>query len=185
MFDALADRFDGIFTKLRSRGRLTEKDIDEVAREIRRRAARGRRQRRASSSVHRPGEGARDRRGGGEEPDARPAGHQDRPRGARRDARRHDRQAHDELEAADGRDAGRPAGLREDDRRRQARAAAEDAGPAAAARRCRPAAPGRGRAAARARGARRRAGLLASRPIRSTRRARRASRKRRGSVATS
>ena len=35
MFDALQDRLDGIFTKLRSRGRLSEADIDEVAREIR------------------------------------------------------------------------------------------------------------------------------------------------------
>ena len=35
MFDALADRFDGIFKRLRSRGRLSEKDVDEVAREIR------------------------------------------------------------------------------------------------------------------------------------------------------
>ena len=35
MFDALSDRFDGIFSKLRSRGKLTEADIDAVAREIR------------------------------------------------------------------------------------------------------------------------------------------------------
>jgi signal recognition particle subunit SRP54 len=35
MFDALSDRFDGIFTRLRSRGRLSEKDVDEIAREIR------------------------------------------------------------------------------------------------------------------------------------------------------
>ena len=35
MFDSLSDRFDGIFKKLRGRGQLTEKDIDEVAREIR------------------------------------------------------------------------------------------------------------------------------------------------------
>ena len=35
MFDALADRFDGIFQRLRSRGKLTEKDIEEIAREIR------------------------------------------------------------------------------------------------------------------------------------------------------
>src|SRR6476619_8625926 len=34
MFDALSDRFDGIFSKLRSRGKLTEADIDAVAREI-------------------------------------------------------------------------------------------------------------------------------------------------------
>jgi signal recognition particle subunit SRP54 len=35
VFDALSDRLDGIFSRLRSRGRLNEKDIDEVAREIR------------------------------------------------------------------------------------------------------------------------------------------------------
>ena len=35
MFETLADRFDGVFRKLRSRGTLTDKDIDEVARELR------------------------------------------------------------------------------------------------------------------------------------------------------
>jgi signal recognition particle subunit SRP54 len=35
MFDSLTDRLDGIFTRLRSRGRLSEKQIDEVLREIR------------------------------------------------------------------------------------------------------------------------------------------------------
>ncbi|MCU1459869.1 MAG: ffh [Actinomycetia bacterium] len=35
MFDALSDRLDGIFTRLRSKGRLSEQDIDEIAREIR------------------------------------------------------------------------------------------------------------------------------------------------------
>jgi signal recognition particle subunit SRP54 len=35
VFDSLSDRFEGIFKRLRSRGVLTEKDIDEVAREIR------------------------------------------------------------------------------------------------------------------------------------------------------
>jgi signal recognition particle subunit SRP54 len=35
MFDALSDRFEGIFQRLRTRGRLGDKDIDEVAREIR------------------------------------------------------------------------------------------------------------------------------------------------------
>jgi signal recognition particle subunit SRP54 len=35
MFEALSDRFDGVFKKLRSRGKLTDKDIDEVARELR------------------------------------------------------------------------------------------------------------------------------------------------------
>lgn len=35
MFDSLSDRFDDIFKRLRSRGRLTEKQVDEVLREIR------------------------------------------------------------------------------------------------------------------------------------------------------
>jgi signal recognition particle subunit SRP54 len=35
MFDTLADRFDGIFHRLRSRGKLTDKEIDEVCRELR------------------------------------------------------------------------------------------------------------------------------------------------------
>jgi signal recognition particle subunit SRP54 len=35
MFDALSARFDEIFTRLRGRGKLSERDIDEVAREIR------------------------------------------------------------------------------------------------------------------------------------------------------
>jgi len=35
VFDALTDRLDGIFSKLRSRGRLTERDVDEISREIR------------------------------------------------------------------------------------------------------------------------------------------------------
>jgi signal recognition particle subunit SRP54 len=35
VFDSLSDRLDGIFSKLRSRGRLTEKDVDEISREIR------------------------------------------------------------------------------------------------------------------------------------------------------
>ena len=35
MFDALSDRFDGIFKRLRSRGRLSEDDVEEVLREIR------------------------------------------------------------------------------------------------------------------------------------------------------
>ena len=35
MFDTLSARFDDIFTRLRSRGRLSEKQIDEVLRELR------------------------------------------------------------------------------------------------------------------------------------------------------
>ena len=35
MFEALSDRFDGIFTGLRGRGKLSEADVDETLREIR------------------------------------------------------------------------------------------------------------------------------------------------------
>ena len=35
MFDSLSDRFEGIFTRLRGKGRLNEADVDEVLREIR------------------------------------------------------------------------------------------------------------------------------------------------------
>jgi signal recognition particle subunit SRP54 len=35
MFDALSDRFEGIFTRLRGKGRLSEADVDEVLAEIR------------------------------------------------------------------------------------------------------------------------------------------------------
>jgi signal recognition particle subunit SRP54 len=35
VFESLSDRFEGIFTRLRGRGRLSEADIDEVCREIR------------------------------------------------------------------------------------------------------------------------------------------------------
>jgi signal recognition particle subunit SRP54 len=35
MFESLTDRFDGILTRLRGRGRLSPADVDEVLREIR------------------------------------------------------------------------------------------------------------------------------------------------------
>ena len=35
MFDSLSDRFDGIFKRLRGKGKLREEDVDEVLREIR------------------------------------------------------------------------------------------------------------------------------------------------------
>lgn len=35
MFDSLSDRLEGIFTRLRGRGRLSERDVDDIAREIR------------------------------------------------------------------------------------------------------------------------------------------------------
>jgi len=35
MFDNLSNRFDGIFKRIRGKGRLTEADVDEVLKEIR------------------------------------------------------------------------------------------------------------------------------------------------------
>ena len=35
MFESLTDRFEGILSRIRSRGRLTEEDVDEILREIR------------------------------------------------------------------------------------------------------------------------------------------------------
>jgi signal recognition particle subunit SRP54 len=35
MFDSLSDRFEGIFTRLKGKGRLTDADVDEVLKEIR------------------------------------------------------------------------------------------------------------------------------------------------------
>ncbi|KGA06848.1 MAG: hypothetical protein GM46_9680, partial [actinobacterium acAcidi] len=35
MFDNLSHRFDGIFKRIRGKGRLTEADVDEVLKEIR------------------------------------------------------------------------------------------------------------------------------------------------------
>ena len=35
MFESLSDRFEGIFTRLRGRGRLSPEDVDEALREIR------------------------------------------------------------------------------------------------------------------------------------------------------
>ena len=35
MFDALSDRLDGIFSRVRNRGRLSDRDIDEISRELR------------------------------------------------------------------------------------------------------------------------------------------------------
>src|SRR3954451_21609191 len=35
MFEALSDRFEGIFKRMRGRGRLREDDVDEVLHEIR------------------------------------------------------------------------------------------------------------------------------------------------------
>ena len=102
MFDALSDRFDGIFTRLRSRGRLTEKDVDEVAREIRLALLEADVNVKVVKRLHRAG--SRSGRTARRSPKSlSPAQqvikivHEELVD----DARRRDRQARDELEAAD------------------------------------------------------------------------------------
>ena len=57
MFDALSDRLEGIFSRVRSRGRLSERDIDEITREIRRALLEADVNVRVATGVHRSGEG--------------------------------------------------------------------------------------------------------------------------------
>src|SRR3954471_16894774 len=111
------------------------------------RAARGGRQLRGREGVRRPRARARARRRRGQEPDARPAGGEDRPGGADRADGLRRLPPRLRGAAADGDPARRPAGRRQDDRRREARAAAAQGGPQARSRRRRPAAPGRDRPA--------------------------------------
>ena len=160
MFEALSDRFDGIFKGLRGKGRLREEDVDEVLREIRValleadvnfKVVRGMLDRIRERAVG-------DRAVGGAEPGA--AGHQDRPRGAHRGPRRRDDQDHLRQQAAHRRADGRPPGRRQDHQRRQAGPLVQAAGPQPAARRRRPPATGRRRAAPHPRPPDRRAGVL-------------------------
>ncbi len=123
------------------------------------RAARGRRQLPRRQDVRRRRARALGRAGGAVEPDARPAGREDRRRGADGAARRRGHEADVRRQAADRDPALRPAGLGQDDGRRQAREPARQAGPEARAGGLRPAAPGRRRAAQDARAAGRRPGL--------------------------
>ena len=168
MFDALADRFDGIFTKLRSRGKLTDKDIDEVAPRAAARAARGRRQRRRRPQLHRAG--SRSARSGAEVTKSLSP------------AQQVIKIVNEELVKTLGGTTGKltmtskppsvvmMAGLQGSGKTTASAKLArhpEEPGPPAAARRRRPPAPGRGRAAAGARRARRRAGVLGAAPIRS------------------
>ncbi len=112
MFDSLTDRLDGIFSKLRSRGRLTERDVDEVSREIRLALLEADvNVRVVKAFIGR----VKERAVGTEVSAALDPGqqfikivHEELVA----DARRHHRQAHDEPEAADGADARRPPGLR-------------------------------------------------------------------------
>src|SRR3979409_2295522 len=109
MFDTLGDRLDDIFKKLRSRGRLTEKEIDEALREIRVALL--------EADVALPAV-----RAFLQHVKAEALGedvHKDRPRRAGPDARWAARRAGHRPQAADGHHARRPPGLRQDLDRRQ------------------------------------------------------------------
>ena len=98
------------------RGRRRRRDARDPPR-----PARGRRQLQGRQSLHRDAEGALPRRRGAREPRPRPAGGEDRQRGAdRADGRRRPRPRL-RLERADRDPDGRPAGLGQDDRLREAR----------------------------------------------------------------
>ena len=161
MFDSLSDRFDGIFKRLRGKGRLSDADVDEVLREIRVALLEAD----VNLTVVRSDRRAHPRA----VPRRRPLARASRPAqqvikivneelvaalGGETSA------AHLRVEAADRRAHGRPAGLGQDHRVGQARPLVQGAGPQPAARRRRPPAPGRRRAAAHARPPDRRAGLL-------------------------
>ena len=160
MFDSLSDRFDGIFKRLRGRGHLTEKDIDEVAREIRLALLEADVNVRVVKSfiarVKERANGAEVAKSLSPAQQVIKIVHEELVAGARR----HDRQADDPVAAAHRRDAVGPAGIRKDDRLGEARSAPRARRQAGAPRRCRPAAPRRGRAAPRAGQARRRARVL-------------------------
>ena len=85
------------------------------------RPARGRRQLQGRQIVHRDAQGALPRRRGAGEPRSRPAGGQDRQRGADRADGWHGQRAGVGLQRPDRDPDGRPAGLRQDDRLREAR----------------------------------------------------------------
>ena len=161
MFD-LSEKLQATLSDVRAarhadRGRRQRGDARDPPR-----AARGRRQLQGRQAVHRDGQGARARRRRRRRAEPRPAGRQDRQRGARHaDGRRLGRPG---LLAApaDGHPDGRPAGLGQDDRHRQARALPQErARLVGRARRLRRLPPGRGRPARQGRRPGRRDGLRA------------------------
>ena len=83
-----AGQAPGGLPPLKGEGKVTPEALDAALRQIRAGPARGRRPLPRGQALRRARQRARPRRGGAGEPDARPAGGQDRPRRARRAARR-------------------------------------------------------------------------------------------------
>jgi hypothetical protein len=159
MFEALSDRFEGIFKRLRNSGRLTEAEVDEVLREIRVALLEADVNVRVVRSLQAR---IRERCVGVEVGQALTSAQfvikvvneelTDHPR-------RRDDLDHLRVQAPDRGVDGGPAGVRQDHHVGQARSLVQGTGPPAAARRSRPAAPGSGRAAPHPRGSHRRSGL--------------------------
>ncbi len=91
MFDTLTQRFETVFSSLRGKGKLTEKDIDAALREVRLALLEADVNVSVVKTFLGSGQGARHGGGRLEVDHTRPAGGQDRPRGADHHAGRRDR----------------------------------------------------------------------------------------------
>ena len=155
MFDALSDKLQSALGDLRGRGVLDEEAISRAMREVRLALLEADVNFERRQGLRRARARARARRGRAQEPDAGPAGREDRPRRADRAARLDRLAPRVRAAAADDDPPRRPPGLgQDDDRRRSSRSCSAQGGPEAGARRRRPPAPGRDRAARPARRAR-------------------------------
>ena len=121
VFDTLSDKLQATLGGLGRSGRLDEEAISKAMREIRLALLEADVNLEVARDFTAVGQGARARPGRPEEPDARPAGREDRPRGADR-AHGLGRLAARVRPPADGDPPRRPPGLGQDDRGREARA---------------------------------------------------------------
>ena len=80
MFEMLTERLNGVFKQLRSRGRLSESNIDDAMREVRRALLEARRQLQGRPLIHRTGPRTRHRSGSPQKHHARAASRQSCPR---------------------------------------------------------------------------------------------------------
>ena len=119
MFDSLTDRMQDIFKKLRGHAKLSDKHVEEVAREIRL-ALLGGRQLPRRQGLYQPDQGTGGGPGRAAIPQPGPAGDQDRERGAHRIAGFHQRGHQLRRPPTLHHHAGGPAGIGQDHRRRQA-----------------------------------------------------------------
>ena len=121
MFDQLSDRLQATLSEVRSRGKLTEPDVDAAMREIRLALLEADVNFKVVKTFTADAQGALPRRRGAGEPRPRTAGGEDRQRGADGADGRGGTRARFRLQRPDRDPDGRPAGLRQDDRLRQAR----------------------------------------------------------------